>query len=357
MATPRDIPIWLRVIINVAAFIGVGATLMGWVQREVGILIFICVPIYLIWEVAPWTTDHIRRRPFVTLGAFMVVGSVLGAAAWWVWKSNIPATATPSQGNYEVIWVPPAPIVAGTPLSSIQLNAVSTVEGVFVYKPPVGTVLPIGRNNLDATFCPKDSTKYPIHTEARSIVVNPAEVRPAHSEPTRIQPPSVTLTVPEIAAKFIQATSPGVMVLNVSKEGGVVRDPSCNVTMWNLSRNPPLSLPTFNQNNPGQYIKHGDGLLLASLDNPSMKPQISEGDKVFGFVSVDCPDCKAMRSYWLYVVYGRPAEAWYSEIPEGQKLNPIVISKGLQEANWDVDAFMRTVPHDAKITPELLPGR
>jgi len=165
----------------------------------------------------------------------------------------------------------------------------------------------------------------------------------------------VKLPVPEIAAKFIQAMSPGVILVNTSQFGAVVRDPSCSVSMWNLSKNPPVSLPTFNQNNPGQYIKTGSGLLLATVDNPLMKPLVSAGDKVFGFVSVDCPDCKNRRFYWLYVVYGHPTEAWYLESPEGQQVDLFSVSSALEKVDWDIDAFMLTVPHGARITPEKPP--
>lgn len=93
MASPRDIPVWLRTIINVVAFIGVGATLIGWVQREVGIIILICAPIYFVWEILPWVRGQVKRRPSVSLVVLMVVGAVAGAAAWWMLRSN----ATPPQ--------------------------------------------------------------------------------------------------------------------------------------------------------------------------------------------------------------------------------------------------------------------
>ena len=41
MASSRDIPAPPRAFLNLLALVGVGATLMGWVQRELGIAIFI----------------------------------------------------------------------------------------------------------------------------------------------------------------------------------------------------------------------------------------------------------------------------------------------------------------------------
>jgi O-acetyl-ADP-ribose deacetylase len=160
---------------------------------------------------------------------------------------------------------------------------------------------------------------------------------------------------PEVTAKFVQGTSPGIIVLNNSQV--VVRDPSCSVVMWNFSKTPPISLPTYNQPNPGQFIKPGAGLILATVDNPSMKPQIAAGDKLFGYVSVDCPECKTARFYWLFVIYGQPMDAWYSEVPKGQQVDVLAVNKAFGETNWDIESFMSRVPHGPRITPELLPTR
>jgi hypothetical protein len=225
-------------------------------------------------------------------------------------------------------------------------------------------------------FLSKPDENYPQNQHSQAVTTAPISGNPPAQQQSTAIPPLVlpgdvhppphhgtiphqeqipTHPAPEIAARFIQATSPGVIVLNVSKNGEIVRDPTCNLSMWNLSRNPPLSLPSFNQTNPGQFIKPSSSLLLATLDNPSMKPQIANGDRVFGLVTVDCPDCKAARLYWLYVVYGLPAEAWYSEIPEGQSTDLLAINKELQNSNWDVDVFMSRVPHGQRLIPKLQP--
>jgi len=89
-----------------------------------------------------------------------------------------------------------------------------------------------------------------------------------------------------------------------------------------------------------------------------MKPQIAEGDKLFGFVSVDCPECKTARStgFMLSMVYGHPTEAWSSEIPKGRQVDVLAVNKILGESSWDMEVFMSRVPHGERITPELLPG-
>jgi len=72
----------------------------------------------------------------------------------------------------------PAPIIAGMPLSSTQLNASAAdsvtgaaVAGTFVYTPPAGTILPLGWQTLSVTFTPTDTTHYsPITTIAPVLV-------------------------------------------------------------------------------------------------------------------------------------------------------------------------------------------
>jgi hypothetical protein len=66
-----------------------------------------------------------------------------------------PAKTTPA-----LIWPTPAPISAGTPLSTTQLNATANVPGTFVYTPPLGTVLAAGTQTLSVSFTPADTANY-----------------------------------------------------------------------------------------------------------------------------------------------------------------------------------------------------
>lgn len=74
-----------------------------------------------------------------------------------------------------IVWVNPAPIVAGTALGGSQLNAAADVPGTFVYQPPAGTILPLGNGQvLSTTFTPADTASYTTATKNVSInVVKP----------------------------------------------------------------------------------------------------------------------------------------------------------------------------------------
>ena len=77
-----------------------------------------------------------------------------------------------------ITWANPASIVYGTPLSSIQLNAVvyqpnssTTIPGTFAYSPASGDNLMVGTQMLTVTFTPSDVSDYTTATKTVSLVV------------------------------------------------------------------------------------------------------------------------------------------------------------------------------------------
>jgi hypothetical protein len=73
-----------------------------------------------------------------------------------------PANATMTIGRATPIltWPAPAAIAYGTPLGAGQLNASSSVPGVFTYVPAAGTLLAPGLQTLRALFQPADAVNY-----------------------------------------------------------------------------------------------------------------------------------------------------------------------------------------------------
>ncbi len=61
----------------------------------------------------------------------------------------------------KLTWAAPSPLLFGAPLSSVQLNAVASVAGRFVYAPPAGSVLPAGNAQmLTVAFTPDDEDTF-----------------------------------------------------------------------------------------------------------------------------------------------------------------------------------------------------
>ncbi|WP_158615358.1 MBG domain-containing protein [Acidipila sp. EB88] len=71
-------------------------------------------------------------------------------------------------------WPVPAAIVYGTPLTSTQLDASSTVPGTVHYNPSAGSVLAAGTHILTATFTPADPASYSAATTTVTLTVNQA---------------------------------------------------------------------------------------------------------------------------------------------------------------------------------------
>jgi len=117
-------------------------------------------------------------------------GTILNAGQ----NQNISVTFTPTDlTNYNVVnkivqinvtkittvitWTNPADIIYGTPLTSIQLNASTTIAGTWVYSPISGTILNAGLNqNLSVTFTPTDIIDYNVVN--KTVQINVTKVTP-----------------------------------------------------------------------------------------------------------------------------------------------------------------------------------
>ncbi|HEY3856986.1 MAG TPA: MBG domain-containing protein [Verrucomicrobiae bacterium] len=96
--------------------------------------------------------------------------------------NGILVVGHPSQVNS---WTNPAPIIYGTPLSSMQLNESVNVVGSYAYTPPAGAVLNTGTNTLSVVFTPSDPVDYISVTDSVSLVVLPAPLTIAAANATR----------------------------------------------------------------------------------------------------------------------------------------------------------------------------
>lgn len=124
---------------------------------------------------------------FLSVGSYTVTIAYLGdtgtapqngPASITIPFSVVPVTPT-------IVWPKPASVVAGTKLSSTQLDATasipgeSQVPGSFVYNPPAGTVLKAGTTTLNVAFTPTDTTDIKSATGSVEITVTAANATPA----------------------------------------------------------------------------------------------------------------------------------------------------------------------------------
>jgi hypothetical protein len=104
--------------------------------------------------------------------------SAYGPNTFTVTAVDYAGHATTSSVNYTVdrvtpviTWPTPAPIVFGTPLSEIQLNATAPMQGSFGYYPGYEEVLPPGTHTLTVEFGPLDTTSYTNATATVTLIV------------------------------------------------------------------------------------------------------------------------------------------------------------------------------------------
>ncbi|RXA16707.1 hypothetical protein EQO05_13535 [Methanosarcina sp. MSH10X1] len=89
-------------------------------------------------------------------------------------SKDVTLIATSHSITPSITWSKPADITYGTALSSIQLNALASVPGSFVYTPASGAILGAGVHALQATFTPSDLTNYTTASGGVSLTVNKA---------------------------------------------------------------------------------------------------------------------------------------------------------------------------------------
>jgi hypothetical protein len=82
-------------------------------------------------------------------------------------------SATAAPATPPMTWPTPADIVYGTALGAGQLNANSSVAGIFTYSPAAGAVLNAGSQVLSVTFNPTDTNDYAAVTTNVALVVLP----------------------------------------------------------------------------------------------------------------------------------------------------------------------------------------
>jgi hypothetical protein len=85
--------------------------------------------------------------------------------------SSANVSLTVLQATPILTWGNPASIIAGTPLSSSQLNATANVAGSFAYSPSINTILSAGTHALSVTFTPNDAVDYTGATRSVSLTV------------------------------------------------------------------------------------------------------------------------------------------------------------------------------------------
>jgi hypothetical protein len=116
---------------------------------------------------------------------------------------------------------------------------------------------------------------------------------------------------PDLEVVIVNERGPAVLVVNTSNR--IAREPKYGTVLWNLNAGDekvmePLPIPTTSGDpiRPGEAWGPNTWSML-----PAVKAQLNNGDLVFGWVDVLCPDCAHRRRYWVHFKFGE--QGWFAE--------------------------------------------
>jgi hypothetical protein len=139
-------------------------------------LSWLFIPAWLLTCICAWLFLHRVTHTTTRLLGYVITPfaiAVIYYAMYREFPDSEPKAVT-------VDWHTPAPIMARSALSTVELDATATsegkeVEGEFVYNPALGTTLTAGTQTLSVKFTPKDSSEYLTEEKTVTVVVNPSE--------------------------------------------------------------------------------------------------------------------------------------------------------------------------------------
>lgn len=114
----------------------------------------------------------------------------------------------------------------------------------------------------------------------------------------------------DVTLRFVYPKSPALILLNNSE--AIAKNIKWSVALWNMDlpdRNDPLPIPvsTFDWIKP-----HDEGGPQNLFNTPLVSPLLKQGDRLFGSIALDCPECKRGKTYVVKIEWG--VSGWYAEI-------------------------------------------
>jgi hypothetical protein len=176
-------------------------------------------------------------------------------------------------------------------------------------------------------------------------------VSPSSANIMGIRPQPSERDAPDVIAQFMYPKSPALVLVNRSDK--IARQIKWSVAIWNLDdpriyMNPspaevthdPLPIPvsTFDFLRP-----HASGGPLTLFNQQYVK----SGQRLFGSVSVICPECSRGHTYVISVIWG--SGGWYTEIldrKEGELVIPPHFTKDLIVAYYE--ELLKKIPESSR---------
>jgi hypothetical protein len=116
--------------------------------------------------------------------------------------------------------------------------------------------------------------------------------------------------IPDIAMRLVYPTRPALMLDNQSSYTARTVKYACALIYLNgkeAGTSVPIVIAT------ADFINGHDSIGPENLfDPPQILKSPSDGQKMFGWIQISCPDCIRTRFYWAYIKFG--FAGWYSEV-------------------------------------------
>jgi hypothetical protein len=148
---------------------------------------------------------------------------------------------------------------------------------------------------------------------------------------------------PDVKLYFVHPSRPAVVLWNDSDV--VANTVIYSFALWNLdSPLNDLKTPLQVLSAKADYIRANQAAgPNAIFDTPAILSRLKKGNRIFGVVSVSCPQCLKRRQYWFNASWEKGG--WYSEIlQEAGQVNLPKIFEILPLISKDTEAFFRDVP-------------
>jgi hypothetical protein len=165
-------------------------------------------------------------------------------------------------------------------------------------------------------------------------------------------PGEVPKAPPDIGAMLVYAKAPALLMVSVSD--AVIRDPKYQVLLWNLDGDhaDALQIPVYTAS--GDYIRARESIgPFGILSSPGVSPFIKQGNRLFGYMTVTCPDCLRTKEYWVYIDCG--TGGWYSELPTGQHVNLTALVRNIPNIANDLTGFVSAIPVNVRTVIKEFP--
>ena len=140
------------------------------------------------------------------------------------------------------------------------------------------------------------------------------------------------LEQPDLHAVLVYPAKPAVLVTNKSKtkpaKDGVYALIALNIDRWSGDRYQMVQQASHKVDTvrpEGSYLPTSLELRL----DPDQS--LEKGNRVYGYLSVSCPDCVANRLYWVLIKHGE--QGWFAEVPNNDPEYSLITLMKLAPSN------------------------